>query len=707
MNYKVGAKNIVFALVGLSICTTGLAQQLEEIVVTARKQSDSLMEIPDSITVITADAIEDARITTVEGFINLVPNVVALQGIKPGFITITSRGITTIQENEAPMAVVVDGVVVPAIDFINQDLFDLQQVEVLRGPQGSLYGANALAGAINITTKQPTDELEGKVIGEVGNAGYQRIAGSISGPIADEKLRFRVSANYRDEDGTLKNIFDGKEVDFYEELSLRGQLNMAFSDSVQADFRATYVDTSAGSVFNAITDANVPEQINNFDTVKMDYNTPGEDNRELTALSLKIDWDVSSSGSLTFVTGFGETNDNVKGEGDWLPTTATHIDASGLPAFLFDTLQNWEVETKAISQEVRYTSSSDGRARYNVGVYYQKRERDVNLLVGGGNGVIVDPAQAFIIDQDNNDSEQRAVFGQADIDITERFILTLGLRYDSDKRSSVSGVVGGPTPVEDTFSKAQPKVSLAYNWDEDFMTYFTAARGFRSGGFNADEITVGSVTYPRRFESEVADSLELGFKATLVGGQINLSGAIFSIDYDNQQFFFPTLQGQVLTNFPESQIDGAEIELAGNASEKLSFVLGYGVTNAKIVAADAMGSFEGNRSPLVNEYTLNTGVEYATDIAADLELRLRLDYERRGPRYWDVENSLRTGVTNYLNLNAALSVGSWTIRLFGTNVLNERQPVEVIKNFPGILDGHARRPNLERRYGVGVEFGFD
>lgn len=704
---KIIGKQLTLGAALVCINGTAIAQAtLDEILVTARKQTDKLSELPDSITIISEDMIETAGISNVEDFLQMTPNVVAMQGLKPGFVTITSRGITTIQENEAPMAVVIDGVVVPAIDFINQDLFDIQQIEVLRGPQGSLYGANALAGAINITTKAPTNEFRGKLKAGLGNAGYGQVAGVFSGPLVENELYFRAAANYRDEDGTLKNIYDGGKVDFYEEFGLRGQLRWDVSDSLQVELRGKYIDTTAGAVYNATTDAAIPGQINDFNNVKMDYNTPGEDTRELQDYSLKIDWSLANGGSLTFISGYGVTEDDVIGEGDWLPTTATHIDASGLSGFLFDTFQNWAVETEAFSQEIRYNSASDQRVRYNIGAFYQKRERDIALLVGGGSDGIVDPGLAFINDKDNSDSEQRAVFGQASIDLTEQLELTLGLRYDEDERSSVSDVAGGPAPVEDTFSKLQPKVSLAYQWDEDLLTYMTLARAFRSGGFNADDTLVGGTLFPRRYEAEVADSFELGFKAMLAEKRLRIHGAVFHIDYENQQFFFPTLQGQILTNFPETKIDGAELEVFGNLTDNLTITTSYGVSNAKVEAADEQGSFKGNHSPQVNEYTFNTGVEYTQPLTDLLDLTLRVDYERRGPIYWNVENTLRTPEKDYMNLYLVLKSGSWSLNAFAKNVTNERQPVEVLENFPGILDAHARRPNLERRYGVSVEYQF-
>ena len=699
-------KNNQGGLIILAIALSGLpswllAEQLEieEIQVTARKMEESLQDIPDSITVITERVIENAGISSVEDFVQLIPNVVALQGIKPGFVNLTARGITTIQENEAPLAVIIDGVTVPALDLINQDLFDIQQIEVIKGPQGSLYGANAIAGAINITTKQPTNELEGTVKISGGNAEYKRIAGVISGPIMKDKVYFRGSVNYRDEDGTLKNIFTGNNVDFYEELGIRGQIRVDVSDNLTLDFRGKYIDTKAGSAYNSLTAIANPGQINDFDNVQMDYNEKGIDNREIKEFSFKADWEAQWGGTLTAITGYAESEDIVIAEADWLPTTATHFAFPPVPGFFFDLLQDWRVKTKSVNQEIRYISDAEQRYRYQVGVFYQKRERDVNLLVGTHTNRVVDGP--FIEDDDNNDSELFAVFGQLNYDILDNLELTLGLRYDSDDRESRSDIPGGPVDVSKTFSKLQPKISLAYRWDENWMTYVTLARGFRSGGFNAGAQTIGGQFYPRQYQSETSDHIEVGFKASLVDGRVTVNAAAFHIDYENQQFFFPTITGQVLTNFPETSIDGVELELAVIPSVDWTITAAYGVSDATIQAADSVGSFEGNNSPLVSSYTMNIGVEYSHPITANFSFLGRFDYERRGPLYWDVANTLRTPEKDYVNMRAGVESENWSLMGFAKNLTNTRQPIEILQDFPPIgIGSNARRPNRERRYGV-------
>lgn len=685
---------------------------LEEVVVTARKQAERLQDVPDSISVVTAQTIENAGITALEDFTRLTPNVVAMQGLKPGFVTLTVRGISTIQENEAPMAVIVDGVTVPAIDFINQDMLDLQQIEVLRGPQGSLYGANAIAGAIVITTKEPSDTLEGRLKASVGNGNYRGGSMLLSGPIIDDKLFFRLGASYRDEDGTITNRFDGSKVDFYRDSTVRGQLRWRASDDVTVDLRAKYVDTNAGAIYNTVTNASVPGQINDFNDIFMDYNTPGVDRRRLHDMSLKVEWRLAggSAGTLTSITGYGKTTDAVYGEADWLCACYSWIDLSAVPPFLYNTAQDWEVTTKAVNQELRYAAAVGDWLNYQVGAFYQKRDRNTFLLVGeDGGGHIVAPV--FLSTLDDATSKQSALFGQATAKLSDKLALTLGARFDADKRSSRSELPPGPdtpTPVEHTFEQFQPKVSLAYHWTPAFMTYATFARGFRSGGFNAADTTVNGTFYPRQYDSERSTNYELGFKAESASRRVTLNGAIFRINYDDMQFFFPTLQGQILTNFPRARINGAELELAAHLTDDLSLTASYGLSDAGILAADAAGAFHGNDIPKVNKYTFNTGIEYSRDLfSPGVSFVGRVDYEHRGPLYWDVENRMRTGDKDYVNVRAGIRFNAWSLTAFARNLTNTRQPVEIIENFPPYgIGANVSRPNQERRYGVEVTLDF-
>jgi len=186
---------------------------LEEVLVTARKRSESLQEIPESVTVLNEDVIDAARISNIKDFSTLVPNLHVSTNFRQGLSFVTIRGLITPQVGEPPVAFVVDGVTVPNLEFINQDLGQIERIEVLRGPQGALYGKNAIGGAINIVTKRPADEPQGHVDLSFAEGDDLRVGASVSGALGDS-VRARLSADYRDFNGLIENEFLEEKADY-------------------------------------------------------------------------------------------------------------------------------------------------------------------------------------------------------------------------------------------------------------------------------------------------------------------------------------------------------------------------------------------------------------------------------------------------------------------------------------------------------------
>ena len=219
---------------------------LEEIVVTSRKREENLQAVPDSVTAFDAVTIENAGIDDVQDFIDLTPNISIRETFRAGVTFITMRGITTGQQGWAPVTYVVDGVQAGSLDAINQGaLMDIERIEVLKGPQGALYGAGAIAGAINVVTKKPTNEMEGRIKGSYARANDIKLSGAISGPLVEDKILFRIGAYYRNTDGLIKST-DGVGLDFEEQATIRGRLLFNFED-VTIDLQASYSDITAGA----------------------------------------------------------------------------------------------------------------------------------------------------------------------------------------------------------------------------------------------------------------------------------------------------------------------------------------------------------------------------------------------------------------------------------------------------------------------------
>jgi iron complex outermembrane receptor protein len=653
---------------------------VEEIIVTSRKRSERLQDIPDAVTVFTAETIRNAGIEGIEGALNMAPNVTMTTGSRPGVVLLTIRGMSTAQGGEAPVAIVIDGVQLPSPDFINQELMNVERIEVLRGPQGALYGRGAIGGAINIITKAPTNETEVNGRLSYGNGNFLKASGSVSGAISENKAFYRLSASYRNFDGLIKDVNLDEFADHLEEFTVRGSLKFVASENLTIDLQASYTDSTSGSLTAEVT---TTETFDSFEPSQLSRNIAAVDVRDIFWASAKIEYETDA-GTLTSITGYNSIDQRLWGDADF----------SAAPAVA----QDWIMDVDAFTEELRFTSPGDQPFRWIVGAFFQDRKSDTFLSIpldfGGG-----DIGPSILDNFDVNNSTAWAFFGQANYDISDSLELTLGLRYDEDKRDSTDINVDGST-IAEKFKALQPKVSLAYSWNENFMTYATYARGFRSGGFNPR-----AAPAQRLFDREISENLELGFKTTM--GRFTLNAALFHITFDEQQFFFIELDppSQNVINIAKTRINGVELELAGNITDNLTISAALGLTDAEIRDFDGLGAFAGNRSPQNYKSTFNVAVQHIQPLSDSLELMTRVDYENRGSVQWDVQNTLGTPSKNYLNARMFLQSETWSIGAYVNNATNEQQPTQAIANVfgPGL---HLRIPSARRTYGIEARISY-
>ena len=300
----------IAALCGGSAALTAaptFAQQgaagIEEVVVTARKREESLQEVPIAITAFTEDTIDKAGIGRPADFISLMPNVTIVDTANVGDTQVSIRGVVSTRDAEATFAYVVDGILSTNPNSFNEELVDVQQIEVLKGPQGALYGRNAVAGAILVTTKQPGDEFDGEVRVGGGNNGLARATAKFSGPLGDS-LRGSIAASYREFDGFYDNIFEGAPtgVDYLEDTTVRGRLIWDLNDRAQLDLRASVSEVEGGAInFNAgfaipAFAANFGSETFFIDVNDLDFrytfNVPGENQQETTEIAAKLDYET-------------------------------------------------------------------------------------------------------------------------------------------------------------------------------------------------------------------------------------------------------------------------------------------------------------------------------------------------------------------------------------------------------------------------------
>jgi iron complex outermembrane receptor protein len=627
------------------------AAALPELIVTARKRTEDVQKIADPTTVVTSAMIERADVQNIQDVARLTPNLVIYDQLVPGIQNISFRGFTTVQGGQSPFTVVVDGVEEPGQEFLKQELVDIDQVEVLRGPQGTLYGANAIAGAINITTKQPTNAYEASA-----QAGYfqgNAFEGTItlSGPIVADKVFFRASAYGLSEDGLIPNLANPKvDADFARDQTYQGELLFKPAPDLDVDVRAHFVRDYDGALWLSV----IPNADFATAAPDPDENTNNTIDRNLQMTSIKIDYRMPWA-TLTSITGYDGSQWFAYADGDFSPAAVA--------------TQDWIHRTAAESEELRLTSPGDGRLRWNLGLFVQDGSvKDLTDFYTGG----------FDFNSYNSyHSDSYAGFGQATYDFTPKFQGTFGFRYDVDVERAVDLLDG--TPTSKTFSDPQPKVTLTYKLAPDILSYFTYSQGFRTGGFNPT-----SPLALRIYKNETANNYEVGLKSEWLERRLIVNADVFRTDFQNQQFFFSeaTLSGiyRVITNIPQTEVTGGELEVAARPFQHLTVQGSVGYNNTDITKFPSAPEDQGNRTPQVYALTSNLSLDYTHPVPLGSSAMFigHFDWQHRGNVYWDLANTLETPPRDFLNTRLALEFnGKYSVAFVGRNLTSARTPSAV------------------------------
>ena len=522
--------------------------------VTALRRDSTLQDTPAAITAFNAETIETAGIDKAADFIGLTSNVQLIETQNAGNAFVIIRGITQNRNSEPSVAVVVDGVQQVNAAQFSQELFDIEQIEILKGPQGGLYGRNAIGGAIIINTKQPSDQFEGRVFAGVDNGfGYTLRAG-ISGPISDT-LKFRLAGSYRDTNGYIPNTFLGEDADPLEDISLRGKLLWTPTDQLTVDLRASMsLLRTQALYYNIVADVNdtsLPVRVNNA----------GQNDRDIYNVSAKIDY-KADWGSITSVTSYDTLSEILTGDAfNFLPIRESLFFA----LFGFDLNQSQFLDVEAISQDLRIQSNDDNAFTWSLGGYFIDTNRYISTgnMVDTGQGVFPvfrtpstdprNPQATFLADSQNNFAW--AVYANIGYEFSEAFRVDASLRYDKDRRRNrtltptafIPVVPGFPTGRtgevrRETFDEWQPKFTLTYKPAENVTIYGGYSRGFRSGGFNQTGVGAvaagtGVVGVADIYEAEVADTFEIGVKTNLFDRMLTLNASAYTTKSENGYFF--------------------------------------------------------------------------------------------------------------------------------------------------------------------------
>ena len=665
--------------IALGISAPALAQ-VEEIVVTAQKVEENVQDVPIAITAVSGDTLAASGTNSLENLSQLVPSVTFRKGTTNANSAVVLRGVGTISFSiaaEPSVSTVVDGVVLSRSGQAFADLVEIERLEVLRGPQGTLFGKNASAGLINVVSKGGTDTLEGEFTAEYYEGDEVRTRATISGPIAQD-LTFRTNAFYGKYKGNITNVVPfgtrDEKINGYEHIGFRGLLDFdngparikLIADYYEADDDCCgeVTGVSRGAVLNA--ELNLPLGVSQGENQRfVNHNLVTKSLDRQYGITVNADFDVSTSHTLSAIYGYRNWNNEELREGDFLPRAIV-----GTPQ-LHD---RGFVETDQSSLELRLASDQSKAFKYQVGTFYWKSENSQdftrNVITCTTSTLPVDPRTGArpcnLADNVNTlfptatsrsvvDIENYAVFGQATYDFTDRIGLTVGMRWTHDSidyahrrapgvnrttglpatGAGISGAPAGGTiasggngTVLSTGSSSNSNFSgkavLTVKPTDDIMLYGSYTRGYKGPAFNVffnHTAPVNAVP----IDEETSDSFEVGFKSQFADNRIQVNASAFRVTYDGfQANNFVLLNGAVVTNLTNAgqvRSTGFELDVLANPVEGLDLFGSVAYADAKVrrfnpnPLTNAPDARDGTKLPLAPEWSWNIGAAYETPVS--------------------------------------------------------------------------------------------
>lgn len=661
-------------------------EELETIVVTARRREESLTRVPASITALSARTIQDAGVDDVADYAALVPNVSFQAPLNFNDVRISVRGVSQIQGGQPPVAMVVDGVQLLSPTQFNVEQFDIERIEFLKGPQGAVYGRNAIMGAINVVTKAPASQGEGYVRLRGGSGEDYGLGAVVSGPIVEDKLAYRLAGNWRDRRGELQNRTNGQYRDAYDDGSIRGRLLYTPTADWSIDLKAGYSNTEGGDIsYQGIFVDGRP----NDNEAPLVTDTRAFNTREILDTSLAVNW-TATAGTWSLNAAYFDSTEDLLGDFDAMPLQI-------LTAFqLYD--------EHGASQELRYASPADRRVRWIAGVYHVETRKRTSTTLGVDSGFLSTGGEGPLSGEmlaatsvDTVDFENLAQFGQVEMDLTDAVELALALRNDDDETEVLSD---SGEQREFSVQKLQPKVTLTYRPTQRASWYASYGEGFRSGGLNPTTSPPGF----ERYRAEQAQTFELGFKTSFFENRGYFSAALFHTNLDNaQQLILDASSGANFgVNVDQAQLRGGEVELGLKPLQSLTLSAAIGITRSDIETFAANPEFIGNDLPRVPEHTFALSATYEREISSLWRLFARADITGEGEMAWHVDNADRRESLERVDLRLGVRSRdeAWEATGWIKNVGDNRITQDFqAKEFTG-LAFDVYTPTLGRTWGV-------
>ncbi len=714
---------------------------LEEIVVTARRREESQQDVPASISALSAGDLARRFDSDVRDFADSSPNILiddTQQG--PGGVAavyIRGVGVADVEKSVDPaVGVVFDDIYIGQSSGSLLRAIDIDRVEVLRGPQGTLFGRNATGGVINLARSRPTYDTTGKARLTYGRFDTFKAEGVVSTGLSDT-VAVKVSGAYEKSDGYIFNRFynqPGQRSEFY---GLGAALLFEPTDrldiQISYDHQKTKQDPPQLLAVNRSTDLfcavyaqcspapGVPTSGNRYVSIS---NGPLQKNADfqLDMAIAKIGYDLGSDLAVDYIFGWLKTDETITQDFDAGPLTLYHTDR---PA-------RWRQTTN----ELRLTKGGGGPLTFVLGAYLWDSRYAINLknYIGFAGPPLLTSAQDV-----RQTNKSWAIYGEADYKVFDQLTLTLGARYTHDKKTSLvndrtifiygttveanpiasippslaTGQIVMTTPVKEDWSKFTPRVSLKYDFTPDTMAYILWSRGYRGGGFNGRPATIGAATIP--YDPETLDNYEIGFKTQFADGRVRLNGAAFLMKYKDQQQDLDVPAPGTSTgrenrtiNASSAELKGAELDLTAQVSPNFRVNGNIGYLDAKY--KNFVGDIFSTGTPVdatflkirrAPKWTWSVGGTYEVDLANNASAWVTGDVHYIGAHEITFLNNpnLRNGGQYLVDLSVNARFNKTTVSVFGKNLANEKGWT-IGYDVQNIWSYAAPRPR--RTYGVAV-----
>ncbi|WP_422060709.1 TonB-dependent receptor [Sphingopyxis sp.] len=683
------------------------------IVVTARKREETLNDIPIAATAISGDTLVARGLNSVREAAVLSPGLnINSDGAGRAFVSIRGVGVTLVQSVQPGVGLFIDGIYQPNTSYLNNPLVDVDRIEVLRGPQGTLYGKNTMGGAINVITRAPSNDLEVRA-----NASYAgpdnswMVSGSVSGPIVKDKVAIRVAAAHRQQDGFLKNTVIGGNANPFNTDSLNATVRITPSDGFTLTVKGYYDWVDGVNVpYSRVTgprDYSRDVQFNTINAVSFRYR----------GVNARAEADLGGGSKLSVIGAYDMRNGfTPDGEGDFGPTDT--VRSVGRDAL------------RTMTMETRLDSEWSDSFSTLVGVFYSNemtrvKARDTISLVHP----ILGPVSILRMTTAKNVGDTYAAFGTVFWKPNLDWEVSAGVRYDHEDRVSNGSVVsttttvlgaataGGLVPTAKLKSDEwQPKLSITRKWTPDLMTYVSVARGYRGGGFNAP-------TAPTRtYKGDSAWTYEAGAKYSAPG--MSLSGTVFYSDYKDYiglNSIAPAAGGGLVTvdlNTGDVESYGIELEAMVRPVQAWTLRGGFTWMHARITDDSAYTATTGrllssDRLTFQPDWTASFSSDYRIETGGDSDITLSAGLVGKGKRLAATLNQTTpTFLDSYWLTNASIAyrTGPVEVALFANNIFNTDYFESYIEKttlaLAGLPASDLGITGDRRRYGVRASLKF-